>query len=81
MIITPRISGTTNIQLQLANHIRMAHDVCPTPKRVNYMSSMGKKGKSKLAYLSGIKGPNDRGKQIRPLISVSIFIINLYFQI
>ncbi len=68
------ISPTTNLQFQLVDHICMAHDVCPTLKRLNYVSNMGKKGNSKLAYLSGIKGPNDRGKQIRPILQVSILL-------
>jgi hypothetical protein len=68
------ISPTTNLQFQLVDHICMTHDVCPTLKRLNYVSNMGKKGKSKLAYLSGIKGPNDRGKQIRPILQVSILL-------
>lgn len=65
---------TTNIQFQLIDHIGMIHDVCSTLKRVNYVSNLGKNGKSKLAYLSGVRGPNDRGKQIRPILRVSILI-------
>ncbi|CAF3753638.1 unnamed protein product [Rotaria sordida] len=62
------ISPITNIQSQLTDHLRMETDVHPTPARRNYLSNMGRTSNSCLAYLSGIKGPNERGKQIRPII-------------
>jgi hypothetical protein len=80
-IVVQNISPTTNLQFQLVDHIRMTHDVCPTLKRLNYVSNMGKKGKSNLAYLSGIRRPNDRGKQIRPILRVSTLIIDIFFSI
>ena len=52
----------------------MVLDVCSTPKRRNYLSNMGKNKRGGLAYLSGVRGPLDRGKHIRPIILVGYFV-------
>ncbi|CAF0936503.1 unnamed protein product [Rotaria sordida] len=69
------ISPITSIQSQLTDHLRMETDVHPTPARRNYLSNMGRTSNSCLAYLSGIKGPNERGKQIRPIVIIPFIVL------